>query len=224
MNKEFSKAFKVTLNMLKETFFIFFIVFMTISLINSFTNYFGSGASAGGESFGRFFAENAGYNFSGMFFVFSFVSVIIIYKQIVDLLLMFSVSRKSILKVINIYSVIFPVIMTFIISIVLIFVKVPFNRAELFAGILLLLYFSVFYTGFLSLLGRKIGWYYVVGTNLLLAAFLLLNFNTLYSFFVFHEMKAVIYSALIVFNIIFFAVDNIMFKSTEYKNWGGWNE
>jgi hypothetical protein len=217
MSKDVLKAFKVIISMIKESFYIFLVVGAVIVLVNSSMEYFFERGTADLEGFFHTLKTNIAVNFSGMLFIFSFVSVIVLFSQTINMLLMFSTPRKHIRSAVNTYLFALPLVIGTAVNLLLLLIDVPFGSVSLAIAIITVFYFATFYTGFLALLGKRFGWQYVVGTNILAVCLIMIAYNHIFKFIVFGEGKiAFLISAAITIVLLYF-VNNHLMKRSEYK-------
>ena len=217
MSKDVLKAFKVIISMIKESFYIFLVVGAVIVLANTSMGYFFDSDAVGLDAFFHTLKSNLAINFSGMLLLFSFVSVIVLFAQTINMLLMFSTPRKHIRYAVNIYLLVLPIVIGAIVNLLLLLIDVPFGRVSLAITIISILYFVVFYTGFLAMLGKRFGWQYVVGTNILAVCLIMAGYNHIFKFIVFGEGKTTFLILAGAAIVILYFITNHLMKRSEYK-------
>jgi len=135
-----------------------------------------------------------------------------------DMFTIFSVTRKRIMRTINITNVVLTAVGSLILNLMLLLHDVP-ARWLFLVLITLSIYLLMNFINFVAFLGKLYGWYYIVGTFVLLAAFILLSVNYIGGLIQFGLYKTEIISFFIIAAGVFFFVNNfILSKRYEYKH------
>src|SRR6056297_2265798 len=135
-----------------------------------------------------------------------------------DMFTIFSVTRKRIMRTINITNVVLTAVGSLILNLMLLLHDVP-ERWLFLILITLSIYLIMNFLNFVAFLGKLFGWYYIVGTFVLLAAFILLTVNYIGGLIQMGLFKAEIITFFIVAPTAFFCVNNfVLSKRYEYKH------
>src|SRR6056297_469594 len=124
-----------------------------------------------------------------------------------DMFTIFSVTRKRIMRTINITNVVLTAVGSLILNLMLLLHDVP-ARWLFLVLITLSIYLLMNFINFVAFLGKLYGWYYIVGTFVLLAAFILLSVNYIGGLIQFGLYKTEIISFFIIAAGVFFFVNN----------------
>ncbi len=135
-----------------------------------------------------------------------------------DMFTIFSVTRKRIMRTINITNVVLTVVGSVILNLMLLLHEVP--ERWLFAVMITLsIYLIMNFINFVAFLGKLFGWYYIVGTFVLLAAFILFTVNYIGGFIQLGLFKSEIIAFFTIAAGTFFCINNfILSKRYEYKH------
>jgi len=135
-----------------------------------------------------------------------------------DLFTIFSVTRKRIIRTINITNVVLTVFGSLVLNLMLLMHDLP-ERALFLVLITLSLYLIMNFINFVAFLGKIFGWYYIVGTFVLLASFIIMMVNYIGGLIQMGLYKTEIILFFIIAAGVFFFVNNfILSKRYEYKH------
>ncbi|HPE41363.1 MAG TPA: hypothetical protein PLI77_09790 [Bacteroidales bacterium] len=176
-----------------------------------------------------FFTGFSEFDFKEFQITATFYCAILIYSMFVafgakcgsvyfDLFTIFSVSRNRIMRTINITNVILTISGSAILNLLLLMHDIP-DRGLFLIMITLSIYLILNFLNFIAFLGKLFGWYYIVGTFVLLAAFILFAINYIGGFI---QMGLFMTEIILFFTVAaagFFYINNfILSKRYEYKN------
>ena len=135
-----------------------------------------------------------------------------------DMFTIFSITRKRIMRTINITNVILTITGSTILNLMLLLHDLP-DRGFFLIMITLSIYLILNFLNFVAFLGKLFGWYYVVGTFVLLASFILITVNYIGGLIQFGLFKAEIITFFIIAAVGFLGINNlILSKRYEYKH------
>lgn len=135
-----------------------------------------------------------------------------------DMFTIFSITRKRIMRTINITNVILTITGSVILNLMLLLHDIP-ERGLFLIMITLSIYLILNFLNFVAFLGKLFGWYYVVGTFVLLASFILIAVNYIGGLIQFGLFKAEIITFFIIAAGGFLVINNlILSKRYEYKH------
>ena len=135
-----------------------------------------------------------------------------------DMFTIFSITRKRIMRTINITNVILTITGSVILNLMLLLHDIP-ERGLFLIMITLSIYLILNFLNFVAFLGKLFGWYYVVGTFVLLASFILIAVNYIGGLIQFGLFKAEIITFFIIAAVGFLVINNlILSKRYEYKH------
>src|SRR6056297_114295 len=135
-----------------------------------------------------------------------------------DMFTIFSITRKRIMRTINITNVILTITGSTILNLMLLLHDLP-DRGFFLIMITLSIYLILNFLNFVAFLGKLFGWYYVVGTFVLLASFILITVNYIGGLIQFGLFKAEIITFFIISAVGFLGINNyILSKRYEYKH------
>jgi len=176
-----------------------------------------------------FFTGLKEFDFKEFQIIASFYFAILMYSMFVafgakctsvyfDLFTLFSVARKRIMRTINLTNIILTVSGSAILNLLLLMHDVP-DRGLFLIMITLSIYLILNFLNFIAFLGKLFGWYYIVGTFVLLASFILFAINYIGGFIQMGLFKTEIILFFAVAAAGFFYINNfILSKRYEYKN------
>ncbi|MEA1885469.1 MAG: hypothetical protein U9N62_13275 [Thermotogota bacterium] len=135
-----------------------------------------------------------------------------------DMFTIFSITRKRIMRTINITNVILTISGSAILNLMLLMHDIP-QRGLFLIMITLSIYLILNFLNFIAFLGKLFGWYYIVGTFVLLASFILLTVNYIGGFIQMGLYKAEIITFFAIAAGAFLFINNfILSKRYEYKH------
>lgn len=135
-----------------------------------------------------------------------------------DMFTIFSITRKRIMRTINITNVILTISGSAVLNLMLLMHDIP--QRDLFLIMITLSIFLILnFLNFIAFLGKLFGWYYIVGTFVLLASLILLTVNYIGGFIQMGLYKVEIIAFFAVAAGVFFFINNyILSKRYEYKH------
>lgn len=211
---EFSQSIKMYSEMVKNFILIFFAILGGIILVNFITNSLLS-------NFGEITIDEASMNLALNLIIGSvicaFVYSILSATFYNDILLMFSISKKSIFKTQSFYNLMITLMSTAIFNLSLLKFNID-NRFFYLIISFVLIYTLVNINNFLVLIGKLLNWMFVLGFILIFISLLILSINPLFivisqGFYAFQ----VIGVTLIINGILIF-FNSINFKKIELIN------
>ena len=135
-----------------------------------------------------------------------------------DMFTIFSITRKRIMKTINITNVILTITGSAVLNLMLLLHDIP-ERGLFLIMITLSIYLILNFLNFVAFLGKLFGWYYVVGTFVLMASFILFTVNYIGGFIQMGLFKTEIITFFIVAAAAFFLINNFILSNRyEYKH------
>lgn len=211
---EFSQSIKMYSEMVKNFILIFFAILGGIILVNFITNSLLS-------NFGEITIDEASMNLALNLIIGSvicaFVYSILSATFYNDILLMFSISKKSIFKTQSFYNLMITLMSTAIFNLSLLKFNID-NRFFYLIISFVLIYTLVNINNFLVLIGKLLNWMFVLGFILIFISLLILSINPLFivisqGFYAFQVMGV----TLIINGILIF-FNSINFKKIELIN------
>jgi len=173
---EFSQSIKMYSEMVKNFILIFFAILGGIILVNFITNSLLS-------NFGEITIDEASMNLALNLIIGSvicaFVYSILSATFYNDILLMFSISKKSIFKTQSFYNLMITLMSTVIFNLSLLKFNID-NRFFYLIISFVLIYTLVNINNFLVLIGKLLNWMFVLGFILIFISLLILSINPLF--------------------------------------------
>ncbi|HOO31629.1 MAG TPA: hypothetical protein PLB99_00705 [Thermotogota bacterium] len=156
------------------------------------------------------------YTFSLMIYTMMIIFALKSTSTYFDLLSIFSVSRNEIIKSVNITNCILSLSGSIVVNLFLLMVDIP-QRIMIFFFTVISLYLIMNFLNFIALIGKIVGWYYVVGSFILLAAFIIAVVNFIGGFILMGLYIPQIAIFLIVACMAFIGINFLLSKKYEYK-------
>lgn len=133
-----------------------------------------------------------------------------------DLLSMFSIPRNEIMKSIHTTNIILTFSGSAIVNLLFLMVDIP-QRLLILLLTTISLYLIMNFLNFIAFLGKIFGWYYVVGSFLLLASFIIAVVNYIGGMILMGLYIPHIASFLLISSCFLIVVNNFLSKKYEYK-------
>ena len=215
-----SKTMKVILNLYLRFMSVFLVIFAIVVFLNTFLPILFDGNPVNSNSLEVYDFTKLGSGLISNLFVMIYTSVIIFAIKCTatyfDLLLLFSATRQSIMRTFNTMNIVLTLVGTAALNLLLLAGNIP-NRIMFLFLITVSLYFMVNFMNFIGFVGKLFGWYFVVGSFILLAALIISTVNFIGGFIMMQLFSLEIILFIAVAAFVFFFVNQYLAKRYEYK-------